>query len=113
MQRLALFKPNQPSMRFYALWMLLVLLFILQPLYAEPANQTTASTQSATINNNTADSYAVAPSNNSEDLAETAVILNQTRQATGGALDGLTKAILPQPNSGNAVNQSATNVLRL
>ena len=109
MQRLALFKPNQPSMRFYALWMLLVLLFILQPLYAEPANQTTASTQSATINNNTADAYAVAPSNNSEDLAETAVILNQTRQATGGALDGLTKAILPQPNSGNAVNQSATN----
>ena len=109
MQRLALFKPNQPSMRFYALWTLLVLLFILQPLYAEPANQTTASTQSATINNNTADAYAVAPSNNSEDLAETAVILNQTRQATGGALDGLTKAILPQPNSGNAVNQSATN----
>ena len=109
MQRLALFKLNQPSMRFYALWTLLVLLFILQPLYAEPANQTTASTQSATINNNTADAYAVAPSNNSEDLAETAVILNQTRQATGGALDGLTKAILPQPNSGNAVNQSATN----
>ena len=113
MQRLALFKPNQPSMRFYTLWTLLVLLFTLQPLYAESANQATASTQSATINNsfdsNAADAYAVAPSNNNEDLAETAVILNQTRQATGGALDGLTKAILPQPNSGNAVNQSATN----
>ena len=106
MQRLALFKPNQTSMRFYTLWTLLVLLFTLQPLYAESANQATASTQSATINNNAADAYAAPPNN--EDLAETAVILNQTKQATGGALDNLSKVILPQPNSGSAANASNT-----
>ena len=113
MQRLALFKPNQPSMKLYALWTLLVLLFTLQPLYAEPSNQATASTQGATINDNSlnsnaADAYAV-PSNNNENLAETAVILNQTRQATGGALDGLSKVILPQPNSGSAANADSTS----
>lgn len=108
MQRLALFKPNQPSMRFYTLWTLLVLLFTLQPLYAEPSNQATASTQSATINNNAADAYT-APSNNNDNLAETAVILNQTKQATGGALDNLSKVILPQPNSGSAANASNAN----
>ena len=107
MQRLALLKPNQSSMRFYTLWTLLVLLFTLQPLYAEPSNQATASTQSATVNNNAADAYA--PSNNNDNLAETAVILNQTKQATGGTLDGLSKAILPQPNSGSAANASNAN----
>ena len=114
MQRLALFKPNQLSMRFYTLWTLLVLLFTLQPLYAEPSNQATANTQSATINDNSlnsnaADAYVADPSNNNENLAETAVILNQTRQATGGALDGLSKAILPQPNSGSAANANSTS----
>ena len=114
MQRLALFKPNQPSMRFYALWTLLVLLVTLQPLYAEDSNQATVSTQSATTNNNSlnsnaADAYAAASTNNNENLAETAVILNQTRQATGGALDGLSKAVLPQPNSGSAVNADTTS----
>lgn len=108
MQRLALFKPNQPSMRFYTLWTLLVLLCTLQPLHAEPSNQATASTQSVTINNNTADAYA-ADSPNADSLAETAVILNQTRQATGGALDNLSKAILPQPNSGSNTNASNAN----
>lgn len=109
MQRLSLFKLNQPSMRFYTLWTLLVLLFTLQPLHAEATNQATASTQSATINNNTADAYAADSSNNNEDLAETAVILNQSKQATGGALDNLSKAILPQPNSGSNTNASNAN----
>ena len=101
-------------MRFYALWTLLVLLVTLQPLYAEDSNQATVSTQSATTNNNSlnsnaADAYAAASTNNNENLAETAVILNQTRQATGGALDGLSKAVLPQPNSGSAVNADTTS----
>ena len=113
MQRLALFKLNQPSMRFYTLWTLLVLLFTLQPLYAESANQATASTQSATINNsfdsNAADAYAADPSNNNDNLAETTVILNQTKQATGGVLDGLSKSIIPPSNSTSAAHQSATN----
>ncbi len=109
MQRLALLKPNQPSMRFYTLWTLLFLLFTLQPLYAEPSNQATASTQSATTNNNNAAYAHAAPSNNNDNLAETAVILNQTKQATGGTLDGLSKAILPQPNSGSAANADSTS----
>ena len=39
-------------------------------------------------------------------MGETAVILNQTKQATGAALQGLGKAIAPQPNSDSAGNAS-------
>ncbi len=108
MQHLVVSTFNTQRICFNTLLVLLVLFFTLQPLYAEATNQATASTQSATINN-AADAYAADPSNNNEDLAETTIILNQTKQATGGALDGLSKAILPPSNSTSAANQSATN----
>ncbi len=115
MHRLVVSTFNTQHIGLNILLALLVLLFTLQPLYAETTNQATAQASSSnsninssTNNNNAADAYAT-DSPNTDSLDETVVILNQTKQATGGALDGLSKAILPQPNSGSAANADSTS----
>lgn len=95
MQRLALFRPDTQSIGCNILLALLVLLLSLQPIYAETTAQTTAQTTVEPSSNH---------ADNTDSLGETAVILNQTRQATGSALQGLGKVIAPQTNKGNTGN---------
>lgn len=110
MQHLAVLKLNKQHIGLNVLLALFVLLLTIQPLYAENSHQATAQADNQTANGhtnqNSADAYANNDSN-TDSLGEAVVILNQTKPATGGALDGLSKAILPPSHSANAATNTA------